>query len=106
MDRSSPFKTRPPEDENSYYSVEFAIEGCAYQFKLWNIPSMPMCVLVKEGSNILGHLKVGNKFDLKYYSNLSAYGTECIPTSIQDIIKDDQGRFKGHYLVALGIQKG
>ena len=34
-----------------YYSVQFTTEGLAsvYQFKLWNISSKGMCILVKEG---------------------------------------------------------
>ena len=43
----------------NYHSVEFSIQGVdlAYQFKIWNTSSTPMCVLVKEDSAILPSLK-------------------------------------------------
>jgi len=48
-------------DLDQYYSVEFFINGTSYQFKLWNIISMPMCILIKEDSDILPWLRVRRK---------------------------------------------
>ena len=89
-----------------YYSAEFSISGLgtAYQFKIWNMDATPMCVLVRQDSDILPWLKVGHTFNVKYYSADSAYVPECLQTEIRDITKDDQGRFKGHYLVGLEIR--
>ena len=55
-------RTEPIEHANPYYSVELSINELeiAYQFKIWNTESTPMCVLVKEDSNILPRLKVGD----------------------------------------------
>ncbi|MBN1831293.1 MAG: hypothetical protein JW896_04210 [Deltaproteobacteria bacterium] len=89
-----------------YHSVEFSIQGVelAYQFKLWNISSTPMCVLVKEDSAILPNLKEGDTLDLKFYSSGTSYSTASLKTRIRHITRD-QGRFRGHYLVALEIQE-
>ena len=62
-----------------------------------------MCVLVKEDSDILPRLKIGDTLEMKYYSADAAYSSEHKKTAIRDIAKNDQGRFKGHYLVALEI---
>ena len=89
-----------------FHSVEFYIggRGPAYQFKIWkNVSTMPMCFLVKENSDVLPMLKVGDVLGMKYYSDGSAYPTDYLETEILNITKDDQGPFKGHYLVALEL---
>ncbi len=89
---------------DSYHSVEFSINGIElpYQFKIWNTANMSMCVLVKEDSAILPRIKVGDILDMKFYSGESDYPTNSIKTTIRHISKDE-GRFRGHYLVALEI---
>ena len=90
--------------EDQYHSVEFSIQGVelAYQFKIWNTLSTPMCILVKEDSAILPQLREGDTLDLKFYSSGSGYSTDSLKTTIRHITRD-QGRFRGHYLVALEI---
>ena len=89
---------------DGYHSVEFSIKGIdlPYQFKIWNTANMSMCVLVKEDSAILPRIKVGDTLDMKFYSSESGYPTNSIKTTIRHISKDE-GRFRGHYLVALEI---
>jgi hypothetical protein len=90
-----------------YYSVEFSINGLElpYHFKIWNIASTSMCVLVREDSDILPRLNVGDTLNMKYYSTDSVYPSDCLQTAIKHITKNDHGRFKGHYLVGLEIQE-
>jgi len=92
---------------HQYYSVEFSIHGLdiPYQFKIWNMPSTPMCVLVREDSAILPRLNVGDTLNMKYYSTDSVYPSDYLQTAIIHVTKNDQGRFKGHYLVGLEIQE-
>jgi hypothetical protein len=99
---------RRPERKNrmdEYYSAEFSVNGVdvRYQFKIWNIKSMPMCVLIKENSNLLPQLKVGTTLSVKYYATDSSNPPECLQTAIRNITRNDEGRFKGHYLVGLEI---
>jgi len=88
-----------------YHSVEFSLSGSAfvYQFKIWDLSSKGICVLVKEDSDLLNHLNVGDIFNLKYYKNDSSQLIEYLRTEIRHINKDDKGRFKGLYLVGLSI---
>jgi hypothetical protein len=88
-----------------YHSVEFSIDGLElpYIFKIWNIASMSMCVLVKEDSDILLRLKLGDTLNIKYYSVGSIDPPKYLETAIRHITKSEQGRFKGHYLVGLEI---
>jgi len=93
------------EQVHQYYSVEFSIDGLdlPYLFKIWNIASTYMCVLVKEDSNILPLLKVGDTLNMKYYSTGSVHPPEYLKTAIRHITRNDQGQFKRHYLVGLEI---
>ncbi len=92
--------------DDQYHSVEFSVQGVElpYQFKIWNTSSTPMCILVKEDSAILPRLREGDTLDLKFYSSGSGYSTDSLKTTIRHITRD-QGRFRGHYLVALEILK-
>ncbi|MBN1834093.1 MAG: tetratricopeptide repeat protein [Deltaproteobacteria bacterium] len=88
-----------------YHSVEVELAGMIYpyQFKIRSNPSSSMCFLIKENSDILPRLKVGDILELKYYSAVSAHVSEPRKTVIREITRDDQGPFKGHFLVGLEI---
>ena len=87
-----------------FHSVEFSTTGHIYQFKIWNMaPPESMCVLVREDSEILDSLRVGETLTMKYYTADSLYPIKDLETEIRDIKKKDQGRFKGHFVVGLEI---
>jgi hypothetical protein len=88
-----------------FYSVEFSLKGMdfVYQFKIWNMSTKGMCVLIKEDSAVLKHLKEGDVMDMKYYSSDALSPAEHLQTEIRHITKDEEGRFKGHVLVGLSI---
>jgi hypothetical protein len=104
------FKERRSEPRSiidQYYSVEFSIRECpfAYQFKIWDISRKGICVLVKEDSDLLNYLKVGEILNLKYYTTDAAKPIEFIKTKIRHITKDETGHFKGLFLIGLSILK-
>ena len=93
-----------PKDD--YYSVEFSVENVnfLYQFKIWKDESTPRFVLIKKGSDIIRFIKPGDVLTLTYYCNGKPQPTRRqLPTEILDILWQDQGRFKGHYMVSLGV---
>ena len=96
---------QPGDYIDHYSSVEISNGNIdlSYHFKLWNLASTSMCILVKEDSKILPQLKEGETFSMKYYADDPLYPAEYRETAIQNIDKDDHGRFKGHYLVHLEI---
>ncbi|MBW1721152.1 MAG: hypothetical protein JRH13_08430 [Deltaproteobacteria bacterium] len=96
------------DEEEKFESVEFSIQGlqCLHQFRIWNTVPGSMCVLVKENSEILGALKVGDVLPLKYYTGNSGRPTLYLDTEIRHITKEEEGRFKGHYLIGLSILEG
>ena len=90
---------------DQFYSVEFSIpeESYLHQFKIWNMAPESICVLAKENSKILGALKVGAVMNLKYYSTDVFTPITQLETEIRYIRREDNGRFKGHFLIGLVI---
>jgi hypothetical protein len=98
-------RSEPRSTIDQYYSVEFSIRGCpfTYQFKIWNMSRKGICVLVKEDSELLNYLKVGDILSLKYYTTDTSRPIEFLKTEIRHITKDEAGHFKGLFLVGLSI---
>jgi hypothetical protein len=88
-----------------YYSVQFTPLGMDsfYQFKLWNISTRGMCILVKEDSVVLKRLKVSQVIEMMYNIADSPGAGKVLKTRIIHVTRQDDGRFKGHYLVGLEI---
>jgi len=88
---------------DEYYSVEFFVPGSAfiYQFRIWNLSSHGICLVVKASSDVLKHLKVGDVLNMKYHpTDMSGPGVH-LKTKIKHITKQEEGRFTGHALVGL-----
>jgi hypothetical protein len=98
-------RSEPRSIIDTYYSVEFLLSDCSfvYQYKIWNISAKGICVLVKEDSDLLNYVKVGDVLNLRYYPSDSSRPIELLRTEIKHITKDEQMRFKGVYLVGLSI---
>ena len=90
---------------DKYYSVEFKAEafGRLYRFRLRDIYSKGICILVKETSDLLQQIRVNDTLDMKYYLEKSLEKPENIRTKIQHITKDELGRYQGDYFVDLEI---
>ena len=93
---------------DEFHSVEFSARhiDVSHHFKIWNLSLRGICVLVKEGASILKHMKVGDILDMKYYKPDSPEPSDYIKTEIRHITREEQGRFKGHYLVGLSLLEG
>jgi len=88
-----------------YCSAEFLIDGLElpYQFRIQDISAPCLYVLVKENSDIVSRLKVGETLNVKYYSASSSPTKGYQKTAVRHITKNDRGRLRGHYLVGLEI---
>ena len=87
------------------YSVEFLCPGdiFIYRFKIWDISSKGIAILVRDDSEVLKHLKVGDVIEMKYYATDTSVAPEHLRTQIKHITQDKGGRFKGHRLVGLEV---
>ena len=104
------FSDGDPQSEKKawdFHSVELSLRALpmAYQFRILRMDSAPMCFLVKDNSDILNQIKVGDTLDMKYYSSNSAISTKYLETEISDITRKEQGPFKGHCLVGIEIHQ-
>jgi len=97
--------TRRQVDEDC--TAEFLIDGhdVTRRLKIWNKSTSSMCLLVKENSDILPRLKVGDTLRMVYHSTDSVYPFGYLGTTIRHITKKDQGQLRGHYLVGMEIPK-
>ena len=105
-------KKYPPERRSEtreiaqrYFSVQFTTPGLDsfYQFKLWNISPKGICILVKEDSEVLNHLNVGDTIEMTYFLTDAPGSSEIMQTQIKHIAKNEEGRFQGHFLIGLSI---
>ncbi len=104
----SNFDEKRSEDRNDaerYYSAEVKVNALAplYHFKIWNISSKGMCLLIREDSEALKYFRVGEVMDIRYYTAELSSLPESLKTEIKHITREKQGRFKGHCLVGLSI---
>jgi hypothetical protein len=88
-----------------YYSVEFFAKGTGYvyQFKLRDMSSKGLCILVNEGSVALNYLKVGETLDMKYSPPDGSGPTESLKTQIKHITKKELDSGRAQYLIGLSI---
>ncbi len=88
-----------------YSSVEISIGKAepAYLFRIRNIPAAGVGILVKEGSAILRHLRVGETLNLKYNPFAASDLPEYLETEIKYIREYDQTRPCKHYLINLAV---
>ena len=98
-------RSEPREPVDQYHSVELTVSPnrIIYQFRIWNISQRGMCILLKEDSAALDHIRVGDILEMKYHPTEKSRPSEYFKTKIQHITKEVTGRFKGHYLVGLSI---
>jgi hypothetical protein len=88
---------------NKYYSVQFSLSKIdpTYLFKLRDISSNGLCILVKQDSAVFRQLNEGDILDMEYNPTRSSGPTKLLKTQITS--KNCYDRFKGHSLVELTI---
>ena len=90
-----------------FYCVEICIgEGLpAYKFKLRDLSRHGMCILVKENSSVLSHLKVGREMEMLYHSDPRSGPATSLMTQIRHITRQQEsGLFEGHCLIGLTVK--
>lgn len=99
-------RSEPREPSRKFHSVEMKLASLPiYLFKLKDISSNGACFLVKEGSSILKHLKVGQILSMRYHSEDEIEPSEIFKTEIKYIEKNLAGPLKAHYSVGIMLLK-
>ncbi len=88
---------------DKYYSVQFSLSKMdpTYLFKLRDISSNGLCILVKQDSTVFRQLNEGDILDMEYNPTRSSGPTKLLKTQITS--KNSYDRFKGHSLIDLTI---
>jgi len=91
-------------NEKPMRSVELKLPSLPiYLFKVKDSSQNGFCLLVKEDSNILDHIHVGQILNIRSYSEDKIDPSEIFLSEIKHITKKDEGPYTGHQLVGLMI---
>jgi len=95
------------EQLNQYCNVQFLSKELngAHRLKIRDKSSKSMCFQVKESSDILPRLKMGDELEMIYYPTQSRYPCVYLEAVVRHITKRNQGSPKGSYLVGLEALK-
>ena len=74
-----------------------------YQFKLKDVSDHGASLLVKENSDMMTHLEVGQSLEIKVHSDSQADLNGYYEAKIKHITKTETGRYKGHYSVGMRL---
>ena len=84
------------------YHAEIRLVGVpVYEVKLKDLSTKGSCILVKEDSLLINHLKTGQKVMVKYYLENRDKAGKGFEATVKYIRMVNEGQFKGHYLVGL-----
>ena len=94
---------RRPAEDYQYVEFQVKIPGPIYQFKLWDISDHGLCILIKDTSDILEKINIGDVINMSFHENMPNGASRQLTTKIAHITKKDSGKFKGHFLTGLSI---
>jgi hypothetical protein len=101
---SSDRRSAPRKPSKMFHSVEMKLASLPiYLFKLKDISSNGACFMVKEGSAILKHLKVGQILNMRYRVDDEMETSEVFKSEIKHITKAIENPYKGHYAVGIKL---
>lgn len=87
-----------------FHGAEIKLTGVPlYQFKLKDISDNGASILIKENSAMINHLEVGQHLQIKFHANSHPDLDGYFESKIAHITKNEEGRYKGHYLVGVQI---
>lgn len=88
-----------------YFSVEFSLKasGVVYQFRLRDLSSHGLGILVREDSAVLKDLRVGDTLEVTYHPPQASGHGEILKTRIRHITEIKQKSVGSHFLIGLQI---
>ena len=113
MHRESPEKTleenraelRTSELKNYRIEIKF-IGKPIYQFRVTDVSTKGASILIKEDSDFLDMIEVGQIVDVNFISPEGYDLSGMYRAKIKHITKLNDGRYKGHLLVGVSILEG
>ena len=98
-------RTAPRTLLDQYESVQFNVRGLPhlYQFKIRDISAQGLCILVRQDSDILPRLVVGDTLEMAYQKTPPTEPGRPLQTRITHVTRQGTGRYSGHSLVGLAV---
>ena len=91
-------------NEEPMRSVELKLPSLPiYLFKVKDSSQNGFCLLVKEDSNILEHIHVGQILNIRSYTEDKMESAEILLSEIKHITKNEESPYTGHQLVGLMV---
>ncbi len=90
---------------DKYYSVQFSLNQKVpiYQFRLKDISSFGLCIVIKKGSPVLEKIHKDEKLDMTFCAADSPTERAQYKTKIVHITPDKSGKYKNHVLMGFAI---
>jgi len=97
-------RAEPRQPSERFHSVEMKLGSLPiYLFKLKDVSASGACFMIKEGSAILKHLKVGQILNMRFNTEDETEPAEVFKSEIKYITKALEKPYTGHYLVGIMI---
>ena len=97
-------RAKPRHPSTKFHSVEMKLGSLPiYLFKLKDVSANGACFMIKEGSAILEHLKVGLILNMRFNTEDETESSEIFKSEIKYITKALEKPYTGHYLVGIMI---
>ena len=97
-------RAEPRQPSERFHSVEMKLGSLPiYLFKLKDVSANGACFMIKEGSAILEHLKVGLTLNMRFNTEDETEPAEVFKSEIKYITKALEIPYTGHYLVGIRI---
>ncbi len=104
-DRNSEHRSEQRKLVDRYYSVQFSLEKKIpiYQFKLKDISTYGLCIIIKQGSPILDKIHEDENLEMTFCAADAPHDQSRFKTKIIHITPDKRGKYKNHVLMGLAI---
>jgi len=98
-------RRHPRTESHDYHCIEVQTQKTIfiYQFKIWNISSHGMCLLVNSDSTFIDKVDVGEVLTVNYYPSDLSWPPDVHRTKIMHITQSTDDKYKNHFFVGLMI---
>ena len=104
MDRENRSEPRSTELKNYRVEIKFVGEPI-YQFRVTDVSNRGAGLLIKDDSDFLSMIKIGQFVDINLISPKGSNPSGMYKAEIKHITKPEKGKHKGHCLAGIAIKK-
>jgi len=93
----------PKEIIDRFYSLEFSLEDLlySYRFKIQDISGDCIGIIIRPDSELINYISEGDQVDVNFFPQRISFHPQLMRCKVKKIVKEQTGRFKGHFRVYL-----